>query len=80
MPQVAVLGCTHYPLVRDVFEDVLGETVQVYSQEQLCAQSLIDYLNRHPRIRGKHGGRGQNDIFNHGGCGQSIPRGKPVFG
>jgi glutamate racemase len=47
-PQAAVLGCTHYPLVEEVFRDALGPDVPVYSQPDLVASSLADYLGRHP--------------------------------
>ena len=51
-PQAAVLGCTHYPLLEDVFRDALGPDVAVYSQPRLVADSLADYLTRHPGMRG----------------------------
>jgi glutamate racemase len=54
-PQAAVLGCTHYPLVQDVFADALGPDVQVFSQPALVAASLADYLERHPAMAGAGG-------------------------
>ncbi len=51
-PQAAVLGCTHYPLVEDVFRDALGPDVAVYSQPDLVAAALSDYLARHPGMAG----------------------------
>ena len=47
-PQAAILGCTHYPLMQDEFQDALGEGVAVYSQASLVGESLADYLDRHP--------------------------------
>ena len=47
-PQAAILGCTHYPLMQDVFQSALGEDVSVYSQANLVGESLADYLDRHP--------------------------------
>ena len=47
-PQAAILGCTHYPLMQDVFQDALGPDVSVYSQAGLVGESLADYLDRHP--------------------------------
>ncbi len=47
-PDAAVLGCTHYPLLEDVFRDALGPDVRVLSQASLVAESLADYLTRHP--------------------------------
>ena len=49
-PQAAILGCTHYPLLEEVFQDALGKNVQVYSQANLVAESLSDYLKRHPDL------------------------------
>jgi glutamate racemase len=51
-PEAAVLGCTHYPLMEEVFQDALGPDVKVYSQANLVADSLADYLERHPDMLG----------------------------
>ncbi|MEL6452458.1 MAG: aspartate/glutamate racemase family protein [Pseudomonadota bacterium] len=47
-PQAAILGCTHYPLMQDAFQEALGADVAVYSQANLVGDSLADYLDRHP--------------------------------
>ena len=52
-PQAAVLGCTHYPLMEDVFAAALGPDVKVYSQATLVADSLADYLARRPGFAGQ---------------------------
>ena len=51
-PQAAVLGCTHYPLMAATFQDALGDGVTVYSQANLVAESLADYLIRRPEMLG----------------------------
>ena len=51
-PQAAVLGCTHYPLMEEIFQSALGPDVKVFSQADLVADSLADYLERHPRMAG----------------------------
>lgn len=51
-PEAAILGCTHYPLMQDVFQDALGADVTVYSQANLVAASLEDYLKRRPEFIG----------------------------
>jgi glutamate racemase len=51
-PQAAILGCTHYPLVEDVFRAALGDGVSVYSQPALVADALADYLDRRPDMLG----------------------------
>ncbi len=51
-PEAAVLGCTHYPLMEAVFAQALGPGVKVYSQANLVAESLADYLTRRPEMIG----------------------------
>ena len=51
-PDAAILGCTHYPLMKQTFQDALGEGVSVFSQADLVAESLADYLERHPDKKG----------------------------
>jgi glutamate racemase len=51
-PQAAILGCTHYPLMQSTFQEALGAGVTVYSQASLVAESLADYLTRHPEFKG----------------------------
>jgi glutamate racemase len=51
-PDAAVLGCTHYPLLEAVFQDALGAEVKVFSQANLVAESLADYLKRRPEMIG----------------------------
>ncbi|MBY6047148.1 glutamate racemase [Vannielia litorea] len=51
-PQAAILGCTHYPIMEEAFQEALGPEVSVYSQASIVADSLADYLARHPDKRG----------------------------
>lgn len=51
-PEAAILGCTHYPLMEKVFQEALGSQVKVYSQANLVAESLADYLERRPGFHG----------------------------
>jgi glutamate racemase len=55
-PQAAILGCTHYPLMEDIFQAALGDGVKVFSQGALVADSLADYLQRHPQMLGSGAG------------------------
>ncbi len=56
-PQAAVLGCTHYPILKDCFQNALGPNVEVYSQGTIVAKSLVDYLIRHPEFAENGGSR-----------------------
>ncbi|MDX5357304.1 MAG: aspartate/glutamate racemase family protein [Rhodobacterales bacterium] len=51
-PQAAILGCTHYPLMEAAFKEALGPEVKVFSQANLVAESLADYLARRPEFLG----------------------------
>ncbi len=51
-PEAAILGCTHYPLMEHAFAEALGQGVKVYSQANLVAESLADYLSRRPEFVG----------------------------
>jgi glutamate racemase len=47
-PHRAILGCTHYPLVEHLFRRHLPPFTRILSQPGVVADSLEDYLNRHP--------------------------------
>ena len=49
-PEAAVLGCTHYPLVEPAFRAALPPGTSILSQPLIVAESLADYLSRHPRF------------------------------
>lgn len=51
-PEAAILGCTHYPLMEQTFQEALGPEVRVFSQANLVAESLADYLARRPEFLG----------------------------
>lgn len=50
VPQAAVLGCTHYPLVAPFFAAALPSGVQLLDQPSIVADSLAEYLSRHDRF------------------------------
>jgi glutamate racemase len=44
------LGCTHYPILEEKIRKCLPEHISMISQGSIVAQSLKEYLNRHPEI------------------------------
>lgn len=48
-----ILGCTHYPLLMDVINRFTPPGVKVIPQDQIVADSLIDYLKRHPDMESR---------------------------
>ena len=45
-----VLGCTHYPLLKEKIQTFLPEGITVFAQGEYVAESLVDYLYRHPEM------------------------------
>ena len=45
-----ILACTHYPLLEKKIRSFLPESISLVSQGSLVAESLKDYLYRHPEI------------------------------
>lgn len=45
-----ILGCTHYPLLLNVIKKFLPDHVTVLEQGHVVAESLADYLTRHPEM------------------------------
>jgi glutamate racemase len=48
MPQQVILGCTHFPLVEHMFARHFPQGSRLLSQPRAVADSLEDYLSRHP--------------------------------
>ncbi|HVP48371.1 MAG TPA: aspartate/glutamate racemase family protein, partial [Bryobacteraceae bacterium] len=55
-PECVILGCTHYPLVADLFAAALPSGVRTIHQPDATARALKDYLLRHPEYDGSHAG------------------------
>jgi glutamate racemase len=66
-PHRAILGCTHFPLVEDLFRTHLPTSTRILSQPDIVADSFEDYLGRHPA----YASRGE------GGC-TLITTGRPT--
>ena len=45
-----ILGCTHYPFLKNIIEEFVGPTIKVVAQGEIVSDSLVDYLSRHPEI------------------------------
>lgn len=48
--QVLINGCTHYELLHDMIQRVMGKNVVILDSTTIIADSLADYLSRHPEI------------------------------
>jgi glutamate racemase len=47
---VLLLACTHYPMMREKIEEYMPIGVTLISQGEIVAESLKDYLQRHPEM------------------------------
>lgn len=48
-----ILGCTHYPLLLPKIKHFIPDGIEIVSQGEYVAESLKDYLLRHPEIAAK---------------------------
>lgn len=56
-PHRAILGCTHYALIEHIFRRRLPSSTRLLSQPEIVADSLEDYLARHPEYDNQCSGR-----------------------
>jgi glutamate racemase len=54
-----LLGCTHYPILLEQLKKLLPEHIEVLPQGKIVAESLADYLKRHPEMDEKCSKSGQ---------------------
>lgn len=48
-----ILGCTHYPFMLNDFKRIMGKKINILTSGEITANSLKDYLERHPEIESK---------------------------
>ena len=58
-----LLACTHYPLLIEKIKKAVPENVTVLSQGEIVANSLADYLKKHPEMEEKCSKNGQIGFF-----------------
>jgi glutamate racemase len=46
-----ILGCTHYPLLQQEIERIMGKQVNVISSAKAATDRIDDYFKRHPDIK-----------------------------
>jgi len=51
--QEIVLGCTHYPILKNKIKKLVGKNVKVLSQDEIIPKKLAEYFKRHPEIEKK---------------------------
>lgn len=48
-----ILGCTHYPLLKQEIQDKVGKDIKLISQDDIVPIKLEDYLKRHDNMQGR---------------------------
>jgi len=46
-----ILACTHYPFLLKKIKHIMGSKCKVFNSGKIVADSLKDYLNRHPELK-----------------------------
>ena len=57
-----ILGCTHYPIVKNLFQKYLPHT-RIVAQDDLMGEKLTDYLKRHTEIETKLSRKGTRQFI-----------------
>lgn len=63
MIDVVLLACTHYPLMQEKIRERLPVAIKLLSQGDIVANSLADYLRRHPDMESKCSKEGSRRFF-----------------
>jgi len=58
-----VLGCTHYPILKDEVKRYLPNSVNLIAQGEIVAKSLKDYLKRHPEMEVRCSKNGEREFL-----------------
>ena len=58
-----LLACTHYPLLKEKIAGCLPAGSRLVSQGEIVANSLADYLHRHPEIETRCSRSGKREFF-----------------
>jgi glutamate racemase len=58
-----VLACTHYPLLLKKIKKIVPEKIKIIEQGEIIADSLKNYLKRHPEMENRISRNAQIDFF-----------------
>lgn len=70
-PDRVILGCTHYPLVADLFAEALPPGMEMIDQRAATAAALVHYLQQHPEYA--QTGTGQRKFMSTGFNPAALP-------
>ena len=58
-----LLACTHYPILADMISAFVDRKINIISQGDIVAESLMDYLKRHSDIEQKLSKQGKRNYY-----------------
>ena len=58
-----ILGCTHYPFIKDRIAEIVGPDIRLLSQDEIVPDKLADYLNRHPEYSDVIDKNGRDEFY-----------------
>jgi len=61
--EVLILGCTHYPLLKDVIQAKIGKRVKVIDSSEALSVSVIDFLHNNSDVENRLKKRGTCRFF-----------------
>lgn len=61
-----LLACTHYPLLIPKIKQILPKEIELLSQGDIVADSLVDYLSRHQEIANELAKNGKRTFYTSG--------------
>lgn len=61
-----LLACTHYPLLIPKLREFLPQEIQIVSQGEIVAASLVEYLRKHPEMEQRIGRESHTQFFTSG--------------
>lgn len=74
-----LLACTHYPLLIPKIEEQLSDEIRLVSQGDIVAESLKDYLYRHPEMEQLLAREGDKQFYTTGDAGVFCRNGSLFF-
>jgi glutamate racemase len=75
-----LLGCTHYPLLRQGIASIVPPQVEIVDQGDLIAERLADWLRRHPEMEKRLSRRGPRRFATTDDPVWFARQGEPILG
>lgn len=51
--EALILGCTHYPILKNRIKKVIGKKIKIISQDEIISKKIKEYLIKHSEIERK---------------------------